>query len=60
MTTPFKLTEKVTLYAPANARHHKEGEEIKVGVLVAEKLIKQGYSKSKPQPETKSKKVAQE
>lgn len=58
MATPFNLKEKVTLYAPANARYHKEGEEIAVGLLLAEKLEKYGYTRSKPQP--KQKKAAQE
>ncbi|HEY8969723.1 MAG TPA: hypothetical protein VIM64_11540 [Puia sp.] len=38
------LTQRVKLYAPAGAKHHKEGEETLVGALLADKFRAMGYT----------------
>lgn len=52
--TPIDLTARVTLYAPVTgSAYHAAGEEVKVGVMVAEKLKSQGYTTEKPSAEAK-------
>lgn len=46
--TPFNLQDRVKLYAPLNAKYHTPGEEVNVGVNVAEKFKSMGYTTEKP------------
>jgi hypothetical protein len=45
--TKVNLQERVTLYAPANAKNHSEGEAVQVGVVLVEKFESLGYTRSK-------------
>ena len=45
---PIDLRAKVTLYAPKGAKHHAEGEEIKIHPVHKDKFVKLGFSETKP------------
>lgn len=51
--TKVNLQERVTLYAPANAVNHSEGEAVHVGVVLVEKFKSLGYTESKPSSNAK-------
>jgi len=53
-TNPIDLTEKVTLYAPKGAKHHKEGEEVNIHPVLKDKFLSHGFTETAPETDSKT------
>lgn len=45
-TNPIDLRDKITMYAPKGAPHHKAGEEVAVHPVQKDKFLKIGFTET--------------